>query len=696
MPSDDPSESGLDAGLLSPVTVGFDDVVTDAAFLDALVTAEVALVRAWTEVGVGDTRARDAIADRFGWTAPGEPCSSHGLDVGAIATDAVAGGNPVIPLIAAMKAALPVVDRGSIHRGATSQDILDSAVMLVARRASDERDRAPRAHRGGAQRIRAGAPGSGRCGAHAHAARGSHDGRAARGELAAWCPACTCAARSRSRLAPGAARRCRGNPGRARRDRPRAPRQRRPRGGRPTACRVRRRSWGSPHRRRPGTRTAGPSPNSATRSCRRSTPSACSRRMSRRSRAPRSASSPRAAPADPRRCRRSRTPRHPSSSARPRSARPTWARPSTRPRHRAVDERPDGAWHAEWPTLRELMRLALGATGTAARLVAGLRVDDDAVARNVALTGGLIVAERLVIELTPHIGRTRVDEILAAGMRGEALAPLIQQALQHASDREGRSAFPVGGVEALLDPANYTGLATRTRRRRGRGCDRDRPRDLRHRTGRAGRGAARRARAVARHVDDPLGTGRCRCSPTGSGSSRGICPGTGLPNPRVSRSRSASSRMRSPRRSMTCGADRVFYAGVSLGGATGPRAAAAASGDRRSCRHRRLRRAARRACRLARAGRAGARTVDVVGHHRVGAALVRARLDRPRARPDRPAAPRSAGRRRRELCALLRGARRLRRARSARRDRGARARAVGRARRGGARGEVGRDRGGRP
>ena len=38
----------------------------------------------------------------------------------------------------------------------------------------------------------------------------------------------------------------------------------------------------------------------------------------------------------------------------------------------AVDERPDGAWHAEWPTLRELLRLALRATRHAAAMLAHL------------------------------------------------------------------------------------------------------------------------------------------------------------------------------------------------------------------------------------------------------------------------------------------------------------------------------------
>ncbi len=48
----------------------------------------------------------------------------------------------------------------------------------------------------------------------------------------------------------------------------------------------------------------------------------------------------------------------------------------------AVDERPDGAWHAEWPTLRELLRLAVGAAAHGSSLLAHLRVDVDAAASN--------------------------------------------------------------------------------------------------------------------------------------------------------------------------------------------------------------------------------------------------------------------------------------------------------------------------
>src|SRR5690606_41733019 len=92
----------------------------------------------------------------------------------------------------------------------------------------------------------------------------------------------------------------------------------------------------------------------------------------------------------------------------------------------AVDERPDGAWHAEWPTLRELLRLALGASATAASLVGGLPVDADAVARNLALTNGLIVAERLAVLLGPVIGAARVQDLVGADGRCEALRHLVR------------------------------------------------------------------------------------------------------------------------------------------------------------------------------------------------------------------------------------------------------------------------------
>jgi 3-carboxy-cis,cis-muconate cycloisomerase len=114
----------------------------------------------------------------------------------------------------------------------------------------------------------------------------------------------------------------------------------------------------------------------------------------------------------------------------------------------AVDERPDGAWHAEWPALRELLRLVLGAAATSRSLAAGLTVDEDAVARALAVTDGLIVAERLSIEVAPLIGADAVADIVARAADGEDLRGMLRTALPQSFD-----------VDGVLDPARYTGLA---------------------------------------------------------------------------------------------------------------------------------------------------------------------------------------------------------------------------------------------
>jgi 3-carboxy-cis,cis-muconate cycloisomerase len=61
---------------------------------------------------------------------------------------------------------------------------------------------------------------------------------------------------------------------------------------------------------------------------------------------------------------------------------------------RAVDERPDGAWHAEWPALRSLLELAVVAASQAAELVEGLEVHADVMARRAAGVAGELLAER--------------------------------------------------------------------------------------------------------------------------------------------------------------------------------------------------------------------------------------------------------------------------------------------------------------
>ncbi|TDD10236.1 3-carboxy-cis,cis-muconate cycloisomerase [Nonomuraea deserti] len=108
----------------------------------------------------------------------------------------------------------------------------------------------------------------------------------------------------------------------------------------------------------------------------------------------------------------------------------------------AEDERPAGAWHAEWEPLRDLLRLVGGAARDAAELAQGLRVRPGAMREHLDLTHGLIVSERLSAELTPVLGRARAKELLARlASEGQPLADAPELA------------------DADLDPTHYTGSA---------------------------------------------------------------------------------------------------------------------------------------------------------------------------------------------------------------------------------------------
>ncbi|MFC9327348.1 3-carboxy-cis,cis-muconate cycloisomerase [Kitasatospora sp. NPDC057015] len=125
----------VDAGLLTPVQAGtaVEALTGDTAFVRAMLDAEVALVRAQAELGLAPGGAADAIA---------RAAAEHGrFDPRDLALRARAGANPVIPLVADLTAAVAETSAEAaahVHRGATSQDILDTAVMLVSARAVDQ------------------------------------------------------------------------------------------------------------------------------------------------------------------------------------------------------------------------------------------------------------------------------------------------------------------------------------------------------------------------------------------------------------------------------------------------------------------------------------------------------------------------------------------------------------------------------
>ncbi|WP_158866913.1 lyase family protein [Leifsonia sp. AG29] len=116
----DGTARAFDWGLLEPAG-GAASAVSDDAVLEGMVAFERALVAAWSELnGSGAAVAESLRADA--------------LDRHALADGARAGGVPVIALVDQLRAAAGL-DAGLVHRGATSQDVVDTALMLVSREA---------------------------------------------------------------------------------------------------------------------------------------------------------------------------------------------------------------------------------------------------------------------------------------------------------------------------------------------------------------------------------------------------------------------------------------------------------------------------------------------------------------------------------------------------------------------------------
>ena len=102
------------------------ETVSDATWLDAMLEVERALVNAEALAGIVPADVAAAIA---------EACVPDHYEIDALSEEARASGNPAEPLVRALRAQVGGDAARWVHFGATSQDVLDSAAMLVARSA---------------------------------------------------------------------------------------------------------------------------------------------------------------------------------------------------------------------------------------------------------------------------------------------------------------------------------------------------------------------------------------------------------------------------------------------------------------------------------------------------------------------------------------------------------------------------------
>ena len=428
---------GTDAGLLSPGRAGSpaESATGDRAFLQALLDAEAALTRAQASLGLAPAQAADAV------TAAAD---AERFDVRDLALRARDGGNPVIPLVADLTASVDTEHSPYVHRGATSQDIMDSAAMLVAARTLDPvladlartesaLARLAREHRDTAmpgrtltqhavpttfglkaagwrslvldardrvQAVRGGLPAQLGGAAGTLAAFNAYGAADTRALVEAY-------ARELGLAAPEL-------------------------------------PWHT--LRAPVADLAGALAFTAGALGKTATDVLTLARTEIRELSEGTGG---------------------GSSAMPHKANPVRSTLVAAAARRAPqlaatlfgslaaeDERPAGAWHAEWEPLRDLLRLVGGAARDAAELTEGLLVHADTMRAHLDVTHGLIVSERLSAELAPVLGRARARELLTRAARRATTEsrPLVELLAEEPELKDL-------DLTDLTDPTQYTGSA---------------------------------------------------------------------------------------------------------------------------------------------------------------------------------------------------------------------------------------------
>ena len=121
-------------------------------------------------------------------------------------------------------------------------------------------------------------------------------------------------------------------------------------------------------------------------------------------------------------------------------------------------ERGLGGWQAEWDVLPELMRLTGGAARAIAEALDHLVVDDSRMAASLELTHGLILAEAVVVRLARDLGRLNARTIVDDACRRAAAAKrLLADVLM--DDPRVAAILAPDAIRECLTPAAYLGQA---------------------------------------------------------------------------------------------------------------------------------------------------------------------------------------------------------------------------------------------
>jgi 3-carboxy-cis,cis-muconate cycloisomerase len=126
-------------------------------------------------------------------------------------------------------------------------------------------------------------------------------------------------------------------------------------------------------------------------------------------------------------------------------------------------QRAAGAWHAEWEPLTALLRLTASAASWAAELMTGLVVDTSRMAANLAATKDLPLAEHVTSLLAGVLGGAQAHDLVAEASQRAVSAGLplrdVLLSVPKLEDRLASAGITAEQIESALEPAGYLGAA---------------------------------------------------------------------------------------------------------------------------------------------------------------------------------------------------------------------------------------------
>jgi len=126
-------------------------------------------------------------------------------------------------------------------------------------------------------------------------------------------------------------------------------------------------------------------------------------------------------------------------------------------------ERAVGGWHAEWPVVASIVQATGAAAAAMADAIAGLTVYRDAMRRNLDATKGTVFAERAMLLLAPALGRADAQHVIQETLtRVETTGRPFGELLRENND--ARRVLAADVLETIDRPEHYLGAADTLRR----------------------------------------------------------------------------------------------------------------------------------------------------------------------------------------------------------------------------------------